>query len=281
MIGITLDDIREALKLYEIDDETYYDRCVQCVDYLNKNDLILKFYMILAPLYNDDLSNMWKIKSISDLLECDDLWVTNIILLMGYKLHLINMKKHLFDEEQTRIHKLRVRECLTNDIWKRKLDGIRFSQLLWGLYFVRIKVVEVGRLQYGLSNGNIKIHIYGGSKLNFDEVEDSLRKSKSYIKKHFGIDKYDYLCNSWLLSKEVLKLVDKNSNIASFQSLFEITEGEDCLEDILNFVYGISEIDDYNNLSEETSLQREIKKELLNGKVFHLGCGKLKEMSVD
>ena len=281
MIGITLDDIREALKFYEIDDETYYDRCVQCVDYLNKNDLMLRFYMILAPLYNDDLSNMWKIKSISDLLECDDLWVTNIILLMGYKLHLINMKKHLFDEEQIRIHKLRVRECLTNDIWKRKLDGIRFSQLLWGLYFVRIKVVEVGRLQYGLSNGNIKIHIYGGSKLNFDEVEDSLRKSKSYIKKYFGIDKYDYLCNSWLLSKEVLKLVDKNSNIASFQSLFEITEGEECLEDILNFVYGISEIDDYNNLSEETSLQREIKKELLNGKVFHLGCGKLKEMSVD
>ena len=281
MIGITLDDITEALKFYEIEDKTYYDRCVQCVDYLNKNNLMLRFYMILAPLYNDDLSEMWKIKSIKDVFECDDLWVTNIMLLMGYKLHLINMKKHMFDEEQTKIHKLRVKECLTNDIWKRKLDGIRFSQLLWGLYFVRIKLVEVGRLQYGLSNGNIKIHIYGGSKLDLDEVKDSLKKSKSYIKKYFGIDKYDYYCNTWLLSKEVLKLVDDASNIAKFQRLFEITEGEECLEDILNFVYGISEIDDYKNLSEETSLQKKIKDELIEGTKFHLGCGKLKEMSVD
>ncbi len=281
MIGIALDDIREALKFYEIDDKAYYDRCVKCVDYLNKNDLMLKFYIILAPLYNDDLLEMWKIKSIKEIFECDDLWVTNIMLLMGYKLHLINMKKYMFDEEQTRIHKLRVKECLTNDIWKRKLEGIRFSQLLWGLYFVRIKLIEVGRLQYGLSNGNIEIHIYGGSKLNFDEVKDSLKKSKSYIKKYFGIDKYDYFCNSWLLSKEVLKLVDKTSNIAKFQSLFEITKGEECSEDILNFVYGISKIDDYKNLSEETSLQKKIKEELIKGTKFHLGCGKLKEMSVD
>lgn len=281
MIGITIDDIREALDFYDIADKKYYDRCVKCVDYLNDNDLMLQFYSILSPLYTDDLSDMWKIKNINQVFKCDDLWVTNIILLMGFKLHLLNMKRYKFDEDQIRIHKMRVKECLTNDIKMRKLDGIRFSQMLWGLYFVRIKLIEVGRLQYGLSEENIKIHIYGGSKLDYSEVIDSLKKSEEYIQRYFRIEKNDYYCNSWLLSKEVKELVDEDSNIAKFQSLFDIDEGEECLDDILNHVFGLSEIDDYHNLSEKTSLQRKIKEELLKGKKFHLGCGKLKKMSVD
>lgn len=281
MIGITIEDIEEALKFYEIDDEDYYNRCLKCVDYLTDNDLVMQFYSVLSPLYSDDLTNMWKIKSITRIFDFEDLWVTNIILLLGYKLHMINMKEHLFDDEQVRLHKLRVRECLTNDIWIRKLDGIRFSQLLWGLYFIRIKVIEVGRLQYGLSGKDIKIHIFGGTKLDYDEVLDSLIKSKPFIHKYFGLNKYNYYCNSWLLSKEILKLVDDGSNIAKFQSLFKITPGEECTDDILNHVYGISKVENYDDLSEETSLQKKIKDRLIKRKKFHLGRGKLKKMPVD
>lgn len=281
MIDITSEEIKKSLRFYDIDDKGCYDRCIKCLDYIRGNNLNHKLGGIMESLYNNDLSSMWSIKNVNEIFVCDDLWVTNIILLMGYKIHSLNIKKYGFDEEQTKIHKYRVRGCLTNDIYNRNLDGIRFSQLLWGLYFIRIKLIKVGRLQYELSKGDIKLHIFGGTKLNYDDVLSSLRKSKFYIHKYFKIDKYEYYCNSWILSKEILKLVGGDSNIAKFQSLFEITEGEECLKDVLNHVYGISSIDDFNNLTELTSLQKEVKRELLNGTKFYLGCGKLKKMPVD
>ena len=50
----------------------------------------------------------------------------------------------------------------------------------------------------------------------------------------------------------------------------------DNIDDIINFVYEIKECDDYNKLSEETTLQKKIKEQLLNDKEFYLGLGILK-----
>ena len=43
------------------------------------------------------------------------------------------------------------------------------------------------------------------------------------------------------------------------------------------FVYQVKDIDDYHNLEEKTSLQRIIKKELLEGTIFKIGDGILKK----
>ncbi len=48
-------------------------------------------------------------------------------------------------------------------------------------------------------------------------------------------------------------------------------------KDILNFVFNMQECDDYNNLLEDTSLQRLLKKQLLENKKYKNRMGKIKK----
>ena len=282
--------IKEALKFYQINDITYAEKCDKCINFIDKNSKMKKkVYEILNILYgnkNSQISELWKIKNIEELFGKDiHPYITNVLLLCGYKIHLSNMKKYKLDEEQCCIHKKRVRETLTNDIYKRNYQGIRISQMLWGVYFINLRIIEVGRLQYELDNYNpitkneelcIKIHIPGSKNLDIYDVEQSLINSKSVIKKYFNINDVKYYCTSWILSNQISKLVKTNSNIAKFQNMFHIIEGENCIDDILNFVYNIDNFTRYNELPEDTSLQKNIKKYLLSGQIIKMGIGTLK-----
>ena len=245
-----------------------------------------KINYVLKLVYSNEskqLELLWNENDFSKFFgETYNKFIHNIILLSGYKIHEENMNKYNFDKYQVLSHKNRVRECLTNDIYNRKLEEIRLSQLVWGIYFIKIKLIEVGRLQYEYCNNKkgkyIKIHIPKGDKLLYNEVLDSIKNSKKEIKKYFEIENYEYYCESWLLSKEITKLLDSNSNIAKFQQLFDITEGKDAIKDILNFVFDLQQIDSYYDLPEGTSLQSKIKDLLINEKEIHIGIGKLKKI---
>lgn len=95
--------------------------------------------------------------------------------------------------------------------------------------------------------------------------------------KYFNIINFNYYCTSWSLSKQIHELLNKNSNIYKFYGLFDVTEGENCLDDILDYVYKKCEINDYNNLNAITSLQIRIKDYLINGNEIKIGIGKLKD----
>ena len=284
---IEKENIEKALIFYNINIKDYKDKCYKCLDDINKNkELKTKLYNVLKLLYGNEseqLELFWKESDLNRFLgESYNKFIHNIILLSGYKIHEENMNKYNFDTYQVLAHKNRVRECLTNDIYNRKLEGIRLSQTLWGIYFINIRLIEVGRLQYEYCNNKkgkyIKIHIPKGDKLLYNEVLNSIKNSKKEIKKYFNIENYEYYCESWLLSKDITKLLDSNSNIAKFQQLFDITEGKDAIKDILNFVFDLQQIDSYYNLPERTSLQSKIKDLLINGKEIHIGIGKLKKI---
>ena len=106
---------------------------------------------------------------------------------------------------------------------------------------------------------------------------DSINLSKRVLKEIYQIDNIVYKCNSWLLSNELNRIIDQDSNIHKFYNLFVVEDGEDCISDILNFVYEMEKCDNYSLLPENTKLQKKIKEQLLNGKEFYLGIGILKE----
>ncbi len=276
------DELIESLNYYKIDDKDYINRCKQCLIFINSNDKVLKqfnaFHKILFVDKSNKIRDFWKLRRIEELFETEvNPFITNILLLSGYKYHEGNMIRNNFDEEQININKIRVRETLLNDVVERKYDGIRISQMLWGAYFINCIIIEIGRLQYEhFSDEIIKIHIPKGEKLNIDAVKESIEYSYEYIIKYFDITNFNYYCYSWLLSKQIHELVDRNSNIYKFYELFEVTEGEDCLEDVLKFVFGENCIIDYAKLSESTSLQREIKKYLMSCGKIRIGKGRLK-----
>ena len=292
---ISKQDITNSLAFYNITDKNYIENCYNCLDSILKDDrLITKFndihkIIFFSGLDRAQIKKLWQAHTLSDLFDqsCHP-FITNLILLSGYNLHNENMKTFSLDKGQINLHIKRVADSLTKDIYEKNLDGIRISQMLWGAYFINIKIIEVGRLQYELCSYNpidehicekcVRIHIPKGEKLDIQDVLYSLKNSKEYIRKYFNLDNTNYYCASWLLSNEVSQIVNKDSNIYKFYNLFDVTNGLDATKDILNFVFDSRDITEYTDLPEDTSLQVELKKMLIAKQKINLGIGKIKQI---
>ena len=223
---IDSNDIDNALNYYNISDEKYINNCYKCIEDIN---LIKEFNQKVEEVYNI----LYKDKS--------------------------NMRKNGYTQKEIELYKKRVYETLTNDIFIKKLKGIRISQMLWATYFINAKLIEVGRLQYEKCGNYIKIHIPSGERLEIENVINSIKNSKKEVKKYFGLSNPEYRCNSWLLSNQINDIIDRNCNIHKFYKLFEVKDGEDATKDILNFVFEMQECADFNSLPENTSLQKILK----------------------
>ena len=249
---------------------------------INKNNEILnKFNDIYKLLYEDktdEYRKLWEIKNPKELFGQDyPIFGTNILLLLGYRCHIKNIEKITFDNEQITIQKQRVKECFENDIINKNYEEIRISQMLWGTYFINCRIIEVGRLQFEPTDNNIiKIHIPSGEKLEIEKVVKSVEDSRILLKKYYNIENPQYICESWLLSEEIVQLLDENSNIIKFQELFDIKQDKNGIDDILNFVFSLRECDNYTKLQEDTTLQKRIKEFLINGGTIYNGYGVLK-----
>ena len=279
---IELVDIDNALKYYQIKDTNYRNKCYRCIEDVNTiEDFNIRTQEIYDILYTDKqfkIDTLWKRESMIELFGKQyNPFITSVLILLGYKLHTKNMIDKNYSDIQKELYKKRVRETLTNDIYGKKLENIRISQMIWGAYFINTKLIEVGRLQYEKCENHIKIHIPSGSKLDIEEVLNSINDSKIDIEKYFNIKNPEYRCDSWLLSNQINSIIDSNSNISKFYRLFEVKDGPDATKDILNFVFNIQEYDNYNNLIEDTSLQRLLKKQLIENKSIKIGWGKLKK----
>lgn len=282
---INLSDIDNALEYYQINDINYKDKCYKCVEDVNEiqgfNYRVKEIYDILYDEKSFAIDTLWKRQNMVELFgEYYNPFITSILVLLGYNLHEKNMINQNYTDTQKMLYKKRVREVLTNDIYVRKLENIRISQMIWGAYFINTKLIEVGRLQYEKCENHIKIHIPSGSRLEIKKVFNSIKESKEQIEKYFDLENPEYRCDSWLLSNQINAIIDFNSNIAKFYRLFNVKDGPDAKKDILNFVFNMQECDNYNNLSEDTSLQRLLKKQLLENKSIKIGWGKLKKESI-
>ena len=71
-------------------------------------------------------------------------------------------------------------------------------------------------------------------------------------------------------------MLDEKSNIIKFQKLFDIKPSKNGIDDILNFVFKLKKCENYDELSENTSLQKCIKEFLKNGGIIYEGYGELK-----
>ena len=270
-----------ALSYYDIKESWYYENCYACMNDICESVTLKRTFQELLDIFYVDktkkINHLWSIQSAEDLFhEPVHPFVTCVALLCGCHIHQRNMMMLHFDKTQRTIHKLRVKEVLTKDIFQRKLESIRISQMIWGTYFINVRLVEVGRLQYEYVDKNIvRIHIPSDEKLEVLKVMHSIACSADMIKRYFKIEEPQYVCDSWLLSPEIHQLVSKDSNIYQFYELFDVSQGYDCIRDIFDFVYQTTECD-YHYLAEDTSLQRAIKKYLLDGNHIYLGSGILK-----
>lgn len=283
--------IIEALHFYGIEDEEYKKRCLEVVYDINNNEVLKnKVEELFYKLYDknkEGLSKLWKMKKVSELFGDCNLFITSVMILLGYDIHRKNMSKYNLSDEQKSIHIKRVKNALLDDIYIRGYESVRISQMLWASYFINLRIIEVGGFQYELVSENpitkekemcIKMHVPKGASLKEEDVRSSIRKSTYEIERYFNVKDINYYIESWLLSPEVLTLLDDNSNILKFSKLFSIKSMGECTRDILDFVFNDVYIKDYNLLVCKTSLQAKLKSLLINKKEIHIGIGKLKQV---
>ena len=158
---ISKEGILHAINFYGIKDELYINKCYECFNILKSNNTLInafnKVYKILFTydLDRTEIKKMWSKKDVYELFNNNaPAFITNLLLLSGYAKHIDNISKYNLDNTQKEIHIKRVHDCLLNVTTQKDYTGIRISQMLWGAYFINMRIIEVGRLQYELCSFN-------------------------------------------------------------------------------------------------------------------------------
>lgn len=123
---------------------------------------------------------------------------------------------------------------------------------------------------YSSGDAAIKVHIPYGSKINKDACRDSYIRAKEIFTRCFP--EYEFKCFlicCWMLSPLLIEFLSTDSNIINFQKDYVVFPMPSSALDVFLYVFGVevNSIEEItlSDLSEKTSLQRAIKKQLLTG----------------
>jgi hypothetical protein len=150
-----------------------------------------------------------------------------------------------------------------------------FDRGFWTIRQTGCILFRIGVLEYELREQDVSLHIPSDASLTRQELRDSLERAKEFLARFFP----DYVslpmtCHSWLLSPELPGLLEPEARILTFQRGFAITPAEDDGNFRL-WAFRRSDLS-YEELPENTTLQRRLKAFLLEGNRFHSGRGVLR-----
>ena len=277
-------NFEEIFNFYNLD-ENFRKRFLEEIEVL-KNDINLNFLVYLwhyIIFYMEDEYKIprWKNKS-SYFKDKGSNMMAVVSMLMGYNLHKKVMESKNYDEEQIMLHKENIYLTCVGDRKRIGLDGIRFSQMIWGSRFMKGHIIGVGSLQYELKINFYKgedvifVHIPRNTDFSNESFDYNFANVRNNVNKYLTTNNYKFMSESWLLSPELKSILKSDSKIINFQKYFDVVEVKENISDFLNFVFNRPMINDYKELPEETSLQIKLKEKLLKGEKLHIGIGILK-----
>lgn len=169
--------------------------------------------------------------------------------------------------------------------WCKKYYGVYgMLEERWYVRLFEMNVFRLGRLEFEkvildkdiiYSKGLIKkgekvigVHIPEGGPLLEKSSDESFRMAEEFFPDEYKI----YVCSSWLTSPAMYELLDEDSNIIKFQKRFEILDISYDFPLAEQRVFGIIR-DDKSEYPEDTRLQRNLKKYLLQGKKVGIALG--------
>jgi len=178
-----------------------------------------------------------------------------------------------------------------------------FDRAWWTGRQVLMKLFRIGELEYEMTSWNeepvISIHIPSDSDVSRDRCVESIRRAKDFFARYYPeYSGCKYICDSWLLSPELKKLLPETSRIIGFQDMFDIVELKPDSESFIEWVYKMDSFEfvqqedesgktklvyqkkkiDFDRLPENTSLQRNIKAHIKAGGKIGDAFGILKEI---
>ena len=178
-----------------------------------------------------------------------------------------------------------------NNIWSDIKGELYLGECNWLKNHLSMKLFKLGRLQFcmgkalchipekDIKKGDnvIEVHIPETGPLLKSECEKSVEMAKAFFKKYFPEFEYKcFTCHSWLLDDSLKDLLNANSNILDFQSMFELVEKEES-DAILKYVFNWNTT--RRKLKKEyavSSLAQKVKNEALKGRKFYEAIGFIK-----
>ena len=143
---------------------------------------------------------------------------------------------------------------------------------VWAWWFPRqlsLREFRIGALEYEMieSDGEllINMHIPADADLSEESVKNSYRAAREFFCKFFPeYENADMVCDSWLLSSQLVKMLPPDSNIIRFREMFDIEKEQEDSNAGVRWVYKRDDIPT-EDLPEKTSLQKKMKHHLLKG----------------
>ncbi|MBQ9911339.1 MAG: hypothetical protein IJM50_07560 [Lachnospiraceae bacterium] len=174
----------------------------------------------------------------------------------------------------------------------RRISGIcGIRNAWWYLDFYRLKLFSIGRLQYRwrrfkktaeagglfLQEGTYyaDVHIPPGAPLTKTACALSYSRAADFFRSRFHADRIIFCCHSWLLSPDLKKILPEDSNILRFSKDYTVWEmSDDSGDNAAAYIFHLEHMPDCpEELPEQTSLQRSVKKLLQEGKSLRIAKG--------
>lgn len=143
----------------------------------------------------------------------------------------------------------------------------------WLPLYAKGKLFRLGAFQFEIRDHNgekvLGVHIPNGTKLDVKENLMNFKYARDFFKTYYSeIEFKGFICESWLLNPHIEKIMGKKTNITRFGDMFDRFEIDEEDDGVFISVFNIPKLGNIDDLSEDTSLQKNIKRFLKEGNRF-------------
>lgn len=152
-----------------------------------------------------------------------------------------------------------------------------FDRGWWTWRQLSMTLFRVGELEYEFKKGEKKIflHVPSDADIRISLCRTSVEDFHKFTGIFFSeMENWPVVMESWLLSPSLKYLLDKNSKIIQFGDCFQVEAWDKDDTEFLQWVYGRKDVA-YQNLPESTTLQKNMKRYLQEGKKVGTATGYL------
>lgn len=158
-----------------------------------------------------------------------------------------------------------------------------FDRDFWTTRQLSGLLYRIGELEYELltqeGRRGVAIHIPSDALLEKEALSQSFQEAGIFLKEKYpAYSEAAMTCRSWLLSPALKQLLPSGSRILTFQDFFTIRETGEEEQGFMNWVFKRDDLP-LEELPENTSLQKNLKKYLLEGGTVREASGVLKQMT--
>ena len=115
----------------------------------------------------------------------------------------------------------------------------------------------------------LSVHIPAQGELTVEACRNSYERALDIFKKFYPeLDVKAFHCHSWMMAPELNDIMKPESKLLAFQKPYMKFPVETAGDDVLNFVFKLK-FKTYEDLAEDTSLQRTLKKMYLSGQYLY------------